>query len=287
MEGNNSKDTIFCTECNAEIPKDSKFCSECGKSVKIEPEKKSQNEENVCPKCHATIKPGLKFCTECGTKQEGEVSNTDKIICPKCHVEAKPGLRFCTECGTKLPESTSTVQPTTCPKCFSEVANGLRFCTECGTEIKKISYSNLKTCPKCHADVTPGLRFCTECGTSLKKRSVTSAEINEKLRQKREASNPPPRDENVDKLVTSGKGIVKELGGIFNKAVEDLDSMVKTNSNQKSEDRIKSRIKRKNNPGYLVCDECGGSYQLEKGESPEDFVMECECGGKLEFKQNI
>ncbi len=32
---------------------------------------------------------------------------------------------------------------------------------------------------------------------------------------------------------------------------------------------------------YLVCDICGGYYELQEGESPEDFVGECECGGKL------
>lgn len=32
--------------------------------------------------------------------------------------------------------------------------------------------------------------------------------------------------------------------------------------------------------GYLVCDECGGNYELQPGESSEDYE-ECECGGKL------
>jgi hypothetical protein len=34
--------------------------------------------------------------------------------------------------------------------------------------------------------------------------------------------------------------------------------------------------------GYLVCEECGGHYELRPGESPEDFE-ECECGGKLNY----
>lgn len=37
---------------------------------------------------------------------------------------------------------------------------------------------------------------------------------------------------------------------------------------------------------FVVCEECGGYYELQKGESPEDFES-CLCGGKLEYiKQN-
>ena len=39
--------------------------------------------------------------------------------------------------------------------------------------------------------------------------------------------------------------------------------------------------------GYLICDKCKGSYELQLGESPEDFDLVCECGGKLEFVKNI
>ena len=37
-----------------------------------------------------------------------------------------------------------------------------------------------------------------------------------------------------------------------------------------------------NTNGYLVCGECGGYYELQEGEDPEDFT-ECECGGQLIF----
>lgn len=33
---------------------------------------------------------------------------------------------------------------------------------------------------------------------------------------------------------------------------------------------------------YLICEKCGGYYELQSGESPEDF-QECECGGKLKY----
>lgn len=38
---------------------------------------------------------------------------------------------------------------------------------------------------------------------------------------------------------------------------------------------------------YLVCDKCGGHYELRPGEKAVDFDVECECGGKLEYKESI
>lgn len=35
--------------------------------------------------------------------------------------------------------------------------------------------------------------------------------------------------------------------------------------------------------GYLKCDTCGGSYELENKESPDDFSDTCECGGTLTY----
>lgn len=36
--------------------------------------------------------------------------------------------------------------------------------------------------------------------------------------------------------------------------------------------------------GLLVCVNCEYSYALEYGESPDDFILECSCGGKLDYK---
>jgi len=38
---------------------------------------------------------------------------------------------------------------------------------------------------------------------------------------------------------------------------------------------------------YLVCDRCGGYYELQPGESPEDFSDKCECGGHLSYVQDL
>ncbi len=44
----------------------------------------------------------------------------------------------------------------------------------------------------------------------------------------------------------------------------------------------KLRAKREGMPlNYLVCNRCGGYYELQHGESPSEFDLECECGGQL------
>jgi hypothetical protein len=39
--------------------------------------------------------------------------------------------------------------------------------------------------------------------------------------------------------------------------------------------------------GYLVCERCNKYYKLRPGESPEEFTDQCECGGKLNYYDNI
>ena len=38
---------------------------------------------------------------------------------------------------------------------------------------------------------------------------------------------------------------------------------------------------------YLVCDKCGEYYELQPGESPDDFSDKCECGGDLRYVQDL
>lgn len=35
--------------------------------------------------------------------------------------------------------------------------------------------------------------------------------------------------------------------------------------------------------GFLICDKCKGYYELQPGESPEDFSDQCQCGGILKY----
>ena len=38
---------------------------------------------------------------------------------------------------------------------------------------------------------------------------------------------------------------------------------------------------------YLCCDRCGKCYELQPGESPEDFDNTCDCGKKLKVYKNL
>lgn len=39
--------------------------------------------------------------------------------------------------------------------------------------------------------------------------------------------------------------------------------------------------------GYLVCNKCKSYYELQAGEKPEDFYLECECGGKYIYSESL
>ena len=58
-------------------------------------------------------------------------------------------------------------------------------------------------------------------------------------------------------------------------------------SNQELKDRLREKKSGPDHKGFLVCDTCKSSYKLQPGEKPEDYSSECECGGKLTYKQNI
>lgn len=38
--------------------------------------------------------------------------------------------------------------------------------------------------------------------------------------------------------------------------------------------------------GYIICEKCGGYYELQPGEHPEDFDR-CNCGGKLKYERHF
>lgn len=81
-----TRETIKCKKCNAEIDKNSKFCPECGETV---------NLKIKCIKCNADIQDGAKFCPECGASQNA------KKLCSNCNAELDLNAKFCPECGTK------------------------------------------------------------------------------------------------------------------------------------------------------------------------------------------
>jgi hypothetical protein len=52
-------------------------------------------------------------------------------------------------------------------------------------------------------------------------------------------------------------------------------------SNEEISQRLRNKREGKAINGYLICNNCGGYYELQAGESPEDFDLECDCGGRL------
>ena len=127
------------------------------------------------------------------------------------------------------------------------------------------------------------------------KKSSSNANIKQELKKQRESNgrNIPPADETLDSVVKTGKGLMKGLGGFLDKAASGIDKNLQSNksgpsSNKNINERLqKRRTKEKLIPGFLVCDVCGGYYELQPDEAPDDFSDECECGGKLEHKSKL
>lgn len=57
--------------------------------------------------------------------------------------------------------------------------------------------------------------------------------------------------------------------------------------NKRLRARREGKSDKKDSKGYLICDRCNGYYELQKGESPDEFVDECACGGKLIYSKSL
>lgn len=261
MEDNINK-TIFCTGCDAELPEGLKFCTSCGKPIK------------------QTFTDNLQ-----------ETRPDQKIICPNCAKGVSPENKFCTDCGAMIHQT----QSNTCPNCHADVSPDLRFCTECGKELDNSS-ANQSTCPNCFAEVEPGLKFCTECGSSLERKvKPTNENITKELQKRRKNyKTAHSDDEPLDSAIETTKDLMEGFGGFLYRASSSLESNLNKlgeSSGPKSRSgtpRIQKPIKQANdNPGYLICDSCGGYYQLKQGETAEGFFDECECGGRFKHHRTL
>lgn len=242
-----------------------------------------ENSPDVCSACKAQIQPGSKFCTECGKAVEETtleaVEETPEETVKTIQEPVKDGIL-----EEEIQETESSQTIVNCPQCNAELTPLDKFCTECGAKIEAIT-----NCPKCSAPIQSGTKFCTECGTNINEyetdtpvtrvqtgnvqTDIPAANIPPKVTAK---SSNDPMDELketgiglMQDVEKTGKGLMKDLGGFLDK------------SSKKSNNTIKPAKKEQH---FLVCDKCGGYYELQKGESPEDFSDECECGGHLEHK---
>lgn len=37
----------------------------------------------------------------------------------------------------------------------------------------------------------------------------------------------------------------------------------------------------------LVCDECESYYKIGEGDNPDDYILECDCGGNLQYIEDL
>ncbi len=232
-----------------------------------------------CPNCDMEIGENIKFCTTCGTKIEEPIpdisqENNFEILCPNCSAHLPANTRFCIDCGTKIENLNAPHQEIICPKCSVENPAGTKFCTSCGTKLEHIVNSSNQDiiCPKCSSQLPAGTRFCTDCGTKFNQISHSDSTV-------------MPNDlisvDTVETVKETGKDIMKGVGGLFNKASSKggLFDKVSASIDDVVSPKTKTIYKR-----MLICQNCGNYYELEKGESPNDFSDECECGGKLKYQ---
>ncbi|NYB53073.1 MAG: zinc ribbon domain-containing protein [Methanobacteriaceae archaeon] len=211
------------------------------------------------------------------------------LICSSCNAEIQKGSKFCKECGKPVEEGLKVNNipegRVNCPQCGAELKAENKFCTYCGTKIEPIT-----NCPKCNATLKPGTRFCTECGTNIYEYKPSSTPSGTKIYTGTKITNTPPttqttrKDDPMEELKETGMGLMKDVEKTGKGLMKDLGSFLDKSSNKSSKNTIKPAKKNRN---FLVCDKCGGYYELQNGESPEDFSDECECGGHLEHKTEL
>lgn len=217
----------------------------------------------LCTDCNAKIKTGTKFCTECGKP----VDETPQMA-PKVEENQKE---------PEVPQS-DLKSSNKCPNCNSELKADDKFCTECGFKIE--TFTN---CPKCDAPIQQGTSFCTECGINVYEFKPTTIQAGNKSihSPSSQTSHTPTKDESMEELKQTGKDLMDDVEKTGRGLMKDLGSFLDKSSKKTSEKTIKPARK---DQKFLVCDKCGGYYELQSGESPEDFSLECDCGGHLEVK---
>lgn len=156
------KGTIFCPNCNTEIPDNSLFCNVCGAKIENQNVIKLLKERNekICSGCGTSLEEDQQFCINCGTPvgQEVKVSdkaftsmqvspesnvvpetNKDNNVCERCGAILEPEQEFCVMCGTpvkkEMIEKENQDHKNICENCGKKVPQEMRFCTSCGTPI--------------------------------------------------------------------------------------------------------------------------------------------------------
>ncbi|MCE7698420.1 MAG: zinc ribbon domain-containing protein, partial [Methanobacterium paludis] len=220
-------------------------------------------------------------------------SADQNVICPGCSAELPAGTRFCTDCGSKIDQPVfvgSADQNVICPGCSAELPAGSRFCTNCGSKIEQVPVSGSMTQNMPVSDETvesvketgKGLLkgmggFLDKAAASINDATQSGPKYGTKVEQipsySRNPKVKPINGDAVESVKGTGRGLLKGMGGFLDNATSSIDNAA---SNETEVD----------NRGYVVCEKCGGYYELEEGESPDDFES-CSCGGKLKYVKNL
>lgn len=105
------KGTIYCPNCNAEIPANSLFCNVCGAKIERKNAESEVFKGNVCGQCGSPLEDDQMFCIHCGAKVSrdyeyvaAEVSEEkiSDLVCPNCAEKITEDQMFCINCGTAL-----------------------------------------------------------------------------------------------------------------------------------------------------------------------------------------
>jgi DNA-directed RNA polymerase subunit RPC12/RpoP/ribosomal protein S9 len=311
--------SIKCQNCETENLENARFCAECGEEI-ILPNSSTTN----CPKCRAEVVDGVRFCAECGADVLSTSEKAAQNICQGCGYENPENSKFCAECGKLMPvDESQLVTANICPECGFKSPDNSQFCAECGKTLP-LTNSTETVCPKCNHMNPVGATFCAECGKTLFKKknsnhsmkkiksesrnilnnkslneikSHSSNIINEKANDFKSDSGSTRTRRSFDN--TKSEKNSKSSGGLggllgnksglkkgISKALGDIEEKTQPHLNNLDSSLNNLQNKEEESYGYLICEDCSGYYELQKGESPEDFD-ECSCGGKLVFSRNL
>ncbi len=283
--------TQNCPGCGGELAEGARFCAECGEDVLSLPEKALQN---ICPGCGYENPENSKFCADCGKLMP--VDESQLLIsnfCPECGFQNSENSQFCAECGKTLPLINST--ETVCPKCNHMNLAGATFCAECGKTLFE---------KKDHRKKRPMLdEIKSESSNILNNKSLkeikshSSKVISEKSPEFKSDSNSNRTRRSFDNVKSEKKSSSSTgIGGLFgkksslkkglNKTLGEIEEKTQPHLNNIDSSLNNLQNKEKENYGYLICDSCSGYYELQEGESINDFEG-CNCGGNFIFARTL
>lgn len=319
MEGDVNSSVVKCGSCGVENLENARFCAECGEEIVL------QNSSTTnCPECGVEVVEGATFCAECGNDVLTISEKAAQNICPGCGFENPDNSKFCAECGKLMPVDDSQLTVSNiCPECGFQSPDNSQFCAECGKTLP-LRNSTETVCPKCNHMNPVGATFCAECGKTLfekKSSNQSSMEkiksgsnnilnnkslneiksqsnnfINEKSQEFKSDSGSTRTRRSFDNVKSENSKSKSGMGGLFgknsslkkglNKTLAGIEEKTQPHLNNIDSSLNNLQNKEEESYGYLICEDCSGYYELQKGESPEDFD-ECSCGGKLVFSSNL